>query len=105
MITSFEDCEGQYHRYTFNQTTPYYKDNIGVVHVSKDESAVKRSAWIRRRSKVIQEANDLGVCNSLHIPDLHNAADVDSKSVTQLRYRWHLHYRHNLPGPAPKPPA
>ena len=85
--------------------TPYYMDNIGVVHVSKDEAAVKRSAWIRRRSKVLQEATHLGECKPIHVEDLHNASDVDTKSLTHNRYRWHLHFRHNVPGVAPKKPA
>ena len=43
-----------------DRPTPTYIDSASTIFVAQSRGAVKKSAWIRRRAEVLQEAFDLG---------------------------------------------
>jgi hypothetical protein len=49
--------------------TPLYIDSASTVFVAQSRGAVKKSAWIRRRSQVLTEAFDMGECDPIKIEE------------------------------------
>ena len=83
--------------------TPLYIDSASTVFVAQSRGAVKKSAWIRRRAEVLQEAFDLGECMPIKIEEYNNIADPQTKYLTYKVWMRHLHYTHNLEGEPPPP--
>ena len=83
--------------------TPIYIDSASTVFVAQSRGAVKKSAWVRRRAEVLQEAYDLGECNPIKIEEYNNIADPQTKYLTYKVWARHLHYTHNLEGEPPPP--
>ena len=83
--------------------TPIYIDSASTVFVAQSRGAVKKSAWIRRRAEVLQEAFDMGECDPIKIEEYNNIADPQTKYLTYKVWMRHLHYTHNLDGEPPPP--
>ena len=83
--------------------TPLYIDSASTVFVAQSRGAVKKSAWIRRRAEVLQEAFDLGECDPIKIEEYNNIADPQTKYLIYKVWMRHLHYTHNLEGEPPPP--
>ena len=83
--------------------TPLYIDSASTVFVAQSRGAVKKSAWIRRRAEVLQEAFDLGECDPRKIEEYNNISDPQTKYLVYKVWMRHLHYTHNLEGEPPPP--
>ena len=83
--------------------TPLYIDSASTVFVAQSRGAVKKSAWIRRRSEVLTEAFDMGECDPRKIEEFNNFSDPQTKYLVYRVWARHLHYTHNLPGDPPPP--
>ena len=83
--------------------TPLYIDSASTVFVAQSRGAVKKSAWIRRRSEVLTEAFDMGECDPKKIEEFNNFSDPQTKYLVYRVWARHLHYTHNLPGDPPPP--
>merc|ERR1711983_107840 len=83
--------------------TPLYIDSASTIFVAQSRAAVKKSAWIRRRAEVLQEAFDLGECDPIKIEEYNNFADPQTKYLNHKTWSRHLHYTHNLDGDPPPP--
>ena len=83
--------------------TPLYIDSASTVFVAQSRGAVKKSAWIRRRAEVLQEAFDMGECDPRKIEEYNNISDPQTKYLTYKVWMRHLHYTHNLEGEPPPP--
>ena len=83
--------------------TPIYIDSASTVFVAQSRAAVKKSAWVRRRAEVLQEAFDMGDCDPIKIEEYNNIADPQTKYLTYKVWMRHLHYTHNLEGEPPPP--
>ena len=81
--------------------TPLYIDSASTVFVAQSRGAVKKSAWIRRRAEVLQEAFDMGECDPRKIEEYNNISDPQTKYLTYKVWMRHLHYTHNLEGEPP----
>ena len=84
-----------------DRATPVYIDSASTVFVAQSRGAVKKSAWIRRRAEVLQEAFDLGECDPIKIEEYNNFADPQTKYLKFNTWIRHLHYTHNLEGEPP----
>ena len=87
-----------------DRATPVYIDSASTIFVAQSRGAVKKSAWIRRRAEVLQEAFDLGECDPIKIEEFNNFSDPQTKYLKFNTWIRHLHYTHNLEG-EPPPPA
>ena len=83
--------------------TPLYIDSASTVFVAQSRGAVKKSAWIRRRSEVLTEAFDMGECDPIKIEEYNNFSDPQTKYLVYRVWMRHLHYTHNLAGDPPPP--
>ena len=83
--------------------TPLYIDSASTVFVAQSRGAVKKSAWIRRRSEVLTEAFDMGDCDPRKVEEYNNFSDPETKYLVYRVWMRHLHYTHNLPGDMPPP--
>ena len=83
--------------------TPLYIDSASTVFVAQSRGAVKKSAWIRRRAEVLQEAFDMGECDPRKIEEYNNFSDPQTKYLVYKVWMRHLHYTHNMEGEPPPP--
>lgn len=58
---------------------------------------MKRSAYLLRKAKVLQESNDEKVTKDIHIDEDDNSADVNTKHVVYRKYVKHTNYLNNAP--------
>ena len=84
--------------------TPLYIDASSTICVINDEASTRRSAWIGRRIKVLQEAVNMGEIHCVKISERDNVADMMTKYLTFSVWSRHTHVLLNLPGKAPDHP-
>ena len=73
-----------------------YLDSATTVFVSKSDVAVRKSAWIMRRVKVLQEGAALDECSPVHIPGTNMVADMLTKYLTFPVWRRLVNYMLNV---------
>lgn len=82
--------------YPCADATPFMFDSATTIFVAKDESAVKRSIWIRRRSRVLTEGTEMGDINPVKVDESLNAADMHTKYLAHPVWKKHVWHAHNL---------
>ena len=76
--------------------TPIMFDSQTTIFVANDETAIKRSIWIRRRSAILREGVDDGEIEPVKIDQSLNAADVLTKYLVFAIWKRHVWWMHNL---------
>ena len=63
-----------------------------------DDSAAKKSAWLARRSKVIQEGSEYGEIEVILIPESKMVADANTKYLIHSVWDKHMVFKLNPDG-------
>ena len=58
---------------------------------------MRRSAFLLRKAGVIQESNETGEFDSMHLPGKDNVTDSDTKYIVYADYKRHFEYNNNMP--------
>ena len=72
--------------------TPFYLDSKSTTFVSKAEAAVKKSAWILRRVKVLHEGSQCEEIEPIHICENDMVADSFTKYIPAAVWARHMYY-------------
>ena len=72
--------------------TPFYLDSSTTVFVASKDTGVKKSAWLQRRTGVLQEGVTLGEIVPVHIPDKFMHADAFTKYLPYEKWKRHMDY-------------
>jgi hypothetical protein len=80
---------------------PMLLDSQSTIFVASDDAAVKKSAWLLRRSLVLRDGVKEGDFEPLFVPDKDNPADPATKYKELAVWRRHYHIILNLPGDPP----
>ena len=75
---------------------PMYFDSATTVFVAKDDTAVKKSVWIIRRAKVLQEGVVYGEMVPVHILEKYMVADPFTKYLPFPVWSKHRAYLLNM---------
>ena len=76
--------------------TPFYVDSKSTSFVCQAETAVKKSAWIMRRVKVLHEGVHYDEIMPIHIHECDMVADGFTKYIPMAVWRRHIYYLLNL---------
>ena len=74
------------------KSTPFYIDSISTKAVAEQDSAIKKSVWLRRRALVLQEGVELDDITIYHIHESCMVADPFTKYLTYHVWRRHVEY-------------
>ena len=71
---------------------PFYLDSRTTVLVSQDDAAARKSAWLKRRIRVLQDGVDLGEIRPIHISEKDMVADPLTKYLPFAVWERHMAY-------------
>ena len=88
---------GLCHEFRIAQTqpTPIWGDSQSTEKCAKSAGSLKRSIYLLRKVKVLQEATEEGIIAQMHICEADNSADVNTKYINQKQYAKHTKYANN----------
>jgi len=74
------------------EPTPLYVDSVGTVRTGSDESSVKKSVWVRRKTNVLNDAHSHGVVDYMKVDEADNVSDGASKPIKRAVHKRHRAY-------------
>ena len=72
--------------------TPYYIDSLGCVRVATNEASCKKSVWVRRRLRVLNDGHKHGDAEYIQIDEADNVSDGYSKPIKAAVFKRHVTY-------------
>ena len=79
-------------RVRVGKPSPFYLDSSTTVFVASKDTGVKKSAWLQRRTTVLQEGVSLKEIVPVHIPDKYMHADAFTKYLPFEKWKRHMDY-------------
>ena len=69
-----------------------YVDSVGTVRTGSDESSVRKSVWVRRKTDVLNDAHSHGVVDYMKVDEADNVSDGASKPIKRAVHKRHARY-------------